>query len=191
MGKVIDLVGRRFGRLVVLSHCDNKRCQGARWNCVCDCGKSKVIAGSSLKGGLTKSCGCLSLEMLNRTRMLTKPIPFSERTKRFWSKVAKGEGCWIWTGGTSGNGYGAFMLNGKHITAHRFSWILHRGEPRLHILHKCDNPICVNPDHLFEGTNLDNIKDRVSKGRSAKNLPGCLQDECGRGEIDSKYVGAT
>jgi len=80
-------------------------------------------------------------------------------------------GCWIWNGITNRGGYGIIELihNGKlEQYAHRISWILHRGEipESLQVLHHCDNPPCVNPDHLFIGTNLDNIRDKTEKGRN-------------------------
>jgi hypothetical protein len=68
-------------------------------------------------------------------------------------------------------------INGKHESAHRFSWILHNGQiPRIKdadyrgtcILHKCDNPLCVNPKHLFLGTHTENMQDKAAKGRSRK-----------------------
>ena len=79
-------------------------------------------------------------------------------------------GCWIWMNGITSFGYGRLKHNAKSYSAHRFSWMLYRG-PIPHgkwILHKCDTPSCVNPDHLFCGTNVDNILDMVSKGRNSK-----------------------
>lgn len=76
-------------------------------------------------------------------------------------------GCWEWILGRDARGYGVTTLNGNHIRAHRLSWILHNGSisDGLHVLHKCDNPPCANPDHLFLGTPMDNAMDRHSKGR--------------------------
>jgi len=79
-------------------------------------------------------------------------------------------GCWLWEGATLPYGYGQFAVRkGLMNLAHRVSWLLHRGEiPKgLNVLHKCDVPGCVNPDHLFLGTHADNVADKVSKGRGS------------------------
>lgn len=89
---------------------------------------------------------------------------------RFWGKVSKegNGGCWIWTRG-SGR-YGQFTLrHGKSIGAHRFSWQLHFGEiplPTILVCHTCDVTKCINPTHLFLGSNADNSADMVAKNRS-------------------------
>lgn len=95
-----------------------------------------------------------------------------EETARFWSKVniLSIDECWEWRGGVNQDGYGSFYTNNTHVFAHRFSWVSTFGEitaPEIRVLHKCDNPPCANPNHLFLGTQLDNIKDRDSKGRHA------------------------
>lgn len=77
-------------------------------------------------------------------------------------------GCWNWTGYIQTTGYGQIEVCGRLWLAHRFSWAMHhRGiEPwGMLVLHKCDNPKCVNPDHLFIGTHQDNVDDMWSKGR--------------------------
>ena len=95
-------------------------------------------------------------------------------TERFMAKVSPEAltGCWLWTGAPSDNTknglYGRFRVHGAQIRAHRVSWLLHRGEipENLQVLHHCDNQACVRPDHLFLGTNEDNVADRVAKGRT-------------------------
>ena len=89
-------------------------------------------------------------------------------TERFWSKVQRGgpDECWPWIAGTSHRGYGAFYLDHGMHQSHRVSWELTHGPitDGLHVLHTCDNPPCVNPAHLFLGTDRDNARDSVAKG---------------------------
>ena len=91
---------------------------------------------------------------------------------RFWAKVNKTsvDGCWIWTGATCGpdRNYGNFRYLGKNIKAHRLSYEIAFGpfSSELLVCHKCDNGLCVNPSHLFIGTQKDNIDDMHKKGRA-------------------------
>lgn len=100
---------------------------------------------------------------------------------RFWKKVLKSEGCWNWMAGhfTTPNGvksYGCLWAGdkksgtGRMIAAHIISWQLENGSfPKgMKICHKCDNPSCVRPSHLFLGTQLDNVRDMIRKGRANK-----------------------
>lgn len=86
---------------------------------------------------------------------------------RFWAKVSRaGENeCWVWTASTTKFGHGKMLVDGKLLGAHVISWMIHRGTVTQSILHKCDNPPCVNPNHLFEGDQRDNVHDAMSKGR--------------------------
>ena len=88
---------------------------------------------------------------------------------RFQSKyVARPNGCWEWIAGKKGNGYGAFYLHGSLRGAHRVSLFLHKALPLdtpLDAMHSCDNPSCVNPEHLSYGTRTENMRDASRKGR--------------------------
>ncbi len=85
---------------------------------------------------------------------------------RFWAKVDKSGDCWLWTASTDTRGYGKIGDNGRTLVATRVSWFLEHGEwPTLFVCHHCDNPRCVRPSHLFEGTARDNAQDCKRKGR--------------------------
>ncbi len=92
--------------------------------------------------------------------------------ERFWSRVnrtADTSLCWTWTGTTNSSGYGLVRVNGPQILAHRASWFYTYGVmPTMFILHSCDNPVCVNPAHLREGTQQDNMNDRSIRNRTAR-----------------------
>lgn len=100
-----------------------------------------------------------------------------ELVDRFWSKVLKTDQCWIWVGARmkmkyGRDHYGIFCRDGNprnKVLAHRISWELHHGTiPKgMLVCHKCDNPPCVRPDHLFIGTVGDNTHDSINKGRWA------------------------
>lgn len=89
---------------------------------------------------------------------------------RFWEKIVPvtESGCWIWTGATSHSGHGQFYWKGKLSRSHRVSWEIRFGAipGDASVLHKCDVPCCVNPEHLFLGSQADNMRDMREKGRS-------------------------
>lgn len=88
--------------------------------------------------------------------------------ERFFSKIKKTKKCWLWIAGKDLDGYGHFWLNGKTIKAHRLSYCLFNKNSipkKICIMHKCDNPSCVNPKHLIAGTMKDNMDDKNNKKR--------------------------
>lgn len=95
-----------------------------------------------------------------------------DASTRFWSMVSRGAPaeCWVWQAAKFDNGYGAFNAGGRQWRAHRYVWTITHGriQEGLLVLHRCDNPPCVNPSHLFLGTPLDNMRDKVSKGRQSR-----------------------
>lgn len=118
---------------------------------------------------------------------------FSPPDLRFWARVNKNGpvyrflgNCWDWAGRKGSEGYGSLRVDGKSILAHRFSWMLHNGEivDDLCVLHKCDRPICVNPNHLFTGDRVANNADRDSKGHKT----GCTGVDHGRAKLNDAIV---
>lgn len=104
---------------------------------------------------------------------LQKHIPRAElsaqkQAVQLTKYTVNSNGCWIWTGSFFKDGYGQMKRNGKNLKAHRVFFEAHKGPipEGLCVLHKCDTPACVNPEHLWAGTNLQNIQDRDRKNRT-------------------------
>lgn len=147
--------------------------------CHCGCGQKTTIAKSSDKRKGSIKGQPRNFLQGHATRI--KPPREIDYVASFWEKVNKDGSipphmphlgkCWEWTGSCLASfGYGSFYVNSIQIRAHRYSWQLAYGEipNNLWVLHKCDNPKCVNPFHLFLGTTQDNTEDKVSKNRSAR-----------------------
>lgn len=101
---------------------------------------------------------------------------------RFYASVEQTPSCWHWRGGKYRNGYGKISARGACRLAHRVSYELHRGviPQGLQVLHACDNRRCVNPAHLFLGTQSDNLRDCVAKGRWVTHA---RKGHCKRGHL--------
>lgn len=147
-----DLTGQRFGRLVAAEFLGTVN-KNALWMCQCDCGKTAKVLAHNLKKK-TRSCGCI----INKTM-----------EERLWAKIAKGDGCWLWTGkSTTGFGYGHLTISRRGYDAHRLVYELTYGAipDGMFVLHTCDNPRCCRPDHLYLGTPRDNMQDRSRRERT-------------------------
>ncbi|MDO9580401.1 MAG: HNH endonuclease signature motif containing protein [Bacteroidales bacterium] len=100
-------------------------------------------------------------------------FPLDDIAARFWPKVKQTDGCWLWLGAKDSDGYGSIKIgNHRGTHAHRIAYALKVGHipTGLSVLHSCDNPSCVRPDHLFLGTQLDNVNDMAKKGRDHKAM---------------------
>lgn len=118
---------------------------------------------------LRKTCS-KTCDAVNRSKFMPAPnkgIHIDPKI-RFFAKVKKTESCWLWTGAKFTNGYGVFCsYPKKNLKAHRFSYELHKGKipPDKFVCHSCDIKLCVNPDHLWLGTQKENIRDSMAKNR--------------------------
>lgn len=134
------------------------------------CQKSFSFPDYKNRNGDKKYCG--------RACFLNKPLrPLEER---LWAQVTKSDNCWVWTGNRNDFGYGLIQRGRRgegNDRTHRVSWTIHNGNIPTHmcVLHECDNPPCVRPDHLFLGTRLDNNRDMMQKGRQRPGLDRCVR----------------
>lgn len=112
---------------------------------------------------------------------------------RFWEKVniLDPESCWEWQSSIKpNNGYGVFGIDGRMRLAHRVAFTLSVGDipDDTQVLHRCDNPKCVNPAHLFLGTHLDNMRDKVRKGRQSRAGRGPKGEDAATSKLTEKQV---
>lgn len=108
---------------------------------------------------------------------MVEMLTTEEVMKKFMLKVKVVNDCWEWQGAKLSFGYGSFWMNGKGWSAHRASWILHGNNipDGAFVCHHCDNPPCCNPDHLFLGDAMANMRDKIKKGRAKYNTDAAHQ----------------
>jgi len=107
--------------------------------------------------------------------------------RRFWSRVDRTDYCWNWTAGKLKSGYGMFFMNGINHPTHRVSVILDGRDPSGYIvMHTCDNPSCVRPDHLIVATQKDNMIDMSNKGRCHSNQ--ARGEQAGKSKLTEQQV---
>ena len=124
------------------------------------------------------------------SEVLRSAAPLEER---FFRTLVKTDSCWIWQGRIIGKGYGMIGLGGKgakQVLAHRLSYEIHKGAipEGMVVMHKCDNPRCVNPDHLEAGTQSQNIKDAFARMRKVLPLKKAKGEECGAAKLTNEIV---
>lgn len=150
--------------------------------CECGCGKKTNISKYTMRSkGYVKGEPRRFLvghrgNLMKGTQYERQPIE-----ERFWKYVEKTDSCWLWTGARSGD-RGWIWYNKRYQLAYRVSFQMLKGQipGGLFVLHSCDNGLCVNPDHLFLGTQKDNIQDAWKKGRMRRE--NLIQFRTGTGD---------
>ncbi len=152
-------LGKKFYKLTVI---DKEEVYNGhyKWICLCECGNKIKICGAELTKGHKKSCGCW-----RKKRTSYEPVE-----QRFLKFTEKTNSCWLWKGyKVKYKNYesGYMSYKGKPQRSSRVSYELHKGiiPKGLYVCHTCDNGLCVNPDHLFLGTQKDNMQDMWKKNR--------------------------
>lgn len=158
----IDIRDRRLrnGRINVSARTRNRRLARKREAAI----RNLIAAGDQATiDGLR--AGRVTITELPLAPRVTLAAPRTEK-ERFWSKVRRGRGCWVWMGRRDKDGYGLSEQFGQ-VRAHRAAYVSKHGSipDGMCVLHRCDNPPCVRPDHLWVGTQADNVRDAARKGR--------------------------
>lgn len=160
-----DLTGKTFGQLEVLSY-HGIVGKHSKWNCRCKCGRVVSVKSIRLTRGKAVTCEPCVAEL--RAELYEQHL-----TERFLKSIRiTDSGCWEWQKSRWESGYGKVGVYRQIVAAHIVSYRLFRGPiaDGLFVCHECDNPPCVNPDHLFLGTHQQNMDDMVAKGRQTRGV---------------------
>lgn len=147
---------------------------------MCRCGAAPHLTPSKIRSRDYRCKECYYAAAAKRRRSNGKKWGQTRIAVRFWEKVTRSnEGCWTWQGSRNESGYGVLLVRGRKLVAHRVSWEVIFGPvpDGMLVLHRCDNPPCVRPDHLFIGTHMDNIQDCIAKGRRHYQKAAALVEE--------------
>ena len=160
----------KYGKLTLKERVEKrskKHKRDGKWLCQCECGNEKIVSDYYLRMSPFASCGCL-------LRKNNKDYDESIRNKIKNGIKIDSNNCWIWQGAKHLQGYGNIAYRGKPLLVHRISWMIFKGEiPQgMKVCHKCDVTSCCNPEHLFLGSQKDNVKDGIDKGRYANRVLG-------------------
>lgn len=173
-----------FNQLTVLERAGANSEGRALWKCRCQCGTHVVTTSKQLTCERVRAC--------TDCQDSGSKSPLSVRLKKY--EIDK-NGCWNWTGKQNEHGYGAITVDGKYTQAHRAMYFMLNpdADKSMVVMHKCDNPRCINPDHLQLGTVRDNIMDMHNKGRFKGGAAPGNQNAKGnkgwmKGGITAKYA---
>lgn len=177
-------VGYVFSNLTVEARNGSDEEGRAIWLCRCSCGGTVSATSKQLTRAYKTACPNCQDSGSKSTLQV--------RLKKY--EVAP-DGCWNWTGKQNEDGYGTIRVSGKYTRAHRAMYFMLNpcADPSLVVMHTCDNPRCINPDHLILGTQKENMMDMLNKGRHGGGAPLGNKNAVGnkgwmKGGITSKYV---
>lgn len=193
----IDITGHRYGKLLVIAESQRRTSGNRRWKCLCDCGREAVIDQGNLRSGLSTTCGCRGVPDRFCKQCGTTIRRGEEKSRQFcsyacraafddprptketignWIGIDPNTGCWNWKH-VKTKKRPQIHWQGKRIYAYRAVFELMKDEKipdNRMACHTCDNPRCVNPDHIFVGDAKGNQRDSVMKGRNQRGERHCF-----------------